>query len=497
MEPAAGHRLSDPFAVVRGADHLRRPEVAGVVVLFTVLAGMAIAKWGIMAGLALVAVPLLLLFVSLIFANPRNGLIAVYFLNFFALGIYRYITSIPWGLTVDILLVMTYLGIFFRLFNHKVEWRRSGNELMVVTVIWFGYSLMELLNPGAGSRVAWFYAVRGISLYMFMTIPVVFLVFNSRKDLRLFFTLWGVFAILGTLKGIQQKFLGVDPWEQRWLDQGGAAQHLLFGELRVFSFFSDAGEFGAAQGMAGVVFAILAMGEPKGRRRLFYTVTALAGFYGMAISGTRGAISVPFAGFFLYMILRKNVRVMVMGGVFLALVFVFFNYTFIGQNNGTIRRMRTAFNPEDASLQTRLNNQALIKGYLASRPLGGGLGATGALGQKYNPGTFLSMVPTDSWYVMIWMEGGVVGLVLHLVLLFYILGRASFMVMFRLKNQEARTPVAAMACGMFGIMLASYGNPVLGQMPVGILLYSCMAFMFMGPDFDREITLEKTERRPV
>ena len=69
------------------------------------------------------------------------------------------------------------------------------------------------------------------------------------------------------------------------------------------------------------------------------------------------------------------------------------------------------------------------------------------------------------------------------------------MVMFKLKNQEARTPVAAMACGMFGVMVASYGNPVLGQMPVGILLYSCMAFMFMGPDLDREVTLEKAERR--
>jgi O-antigen ligase len=214
----------------------------------------------------------------------------------------------------------------------------------------------------------------------------------------------------------------------------------------------------------------------------------------MMISGTRGAISVPFAGIMLYIILRKNYKVMIIGAMVMVAVFAFFNYTYIGQGNGTIRRMRTAFNPEDASLQTRINNQQRIKGYLASRPFGGGIGATGALGQKYNPGSFLSQVPTDSWYVMVWMEGGIVGLILHLCLLFYILARASFMVLFRLKNDAVKVAVMAMASGMFGIMVASYGNPVLGQMPVGILLYSCMAFIFLAPRLDREVALQYETR---
>lgn len=479
------------FEITRGADRLRRPEVIGFLLLCSFFAAMIIAWWGLTASVVLLAVPLAIFFLAFIFVNPRNGLIAVFVMNFFALGIYRYITVIPWGLTVDILLALTYLGLVFRMFHHRVEWKNAGNELTLIAAIWFGYSVLELVNPGAGSRVAWFYAVRGISMYMFLTIPLVFILFNKRSDLNLFFLLWGIFSILGSLKGIQQKHFGVDPWEQRWLDEGGAAQHLLFGELRIFSFFSDAGQFGAAQGMAGVVFGILATGENSRKRRIFYAVVALLAFYGMMISGTRGALSVPFAGIFLYMILRKNKKVLITGGVALAAVFVFFNYTYIGQGNSTIRRMRTAFNPEDASLQTRLNNQQLIKGYLATRPFGGGLGSTGQLGQKYNPGSFLSMVPTDSWYVMIWMEGGVVGLVLHLILLFYIVGKASFLVMFRLKDAAIKRAVTAMAAGMFGIMAASYGNPVLGQMPVGILLYTSMAFMFMAPRFDREETLAR------
>ncbi len=479
--------------VITGAERLKKPEAIGFLLLSSFLTSLVISHWGMPAGMMLLIIPMIVVFVAVIFVNPRNGLIAVYVLNFLALGLYRYITVIPWGLTVDILLVLTYLGLVFRAFHRKVEWGNARNELVLISAIWLGYSLLELLNPEAGSRVAWFYAVRGVSLYMFLTVPLVFILFNKLSDLRLFFLIWGIFSILGSLKGIQQLHIGLDPYEQRWMDEGGASQHLLFGELRVFSFFSDAGEFGAAQGMAGVVFGILAFMEKKSRLRLFYAIVAILGIYGMMISGTRGALSVPFAGLFLYMILRKNKKILIVSVAVLAAAYMFFNYTYIGQNNATIRRMRTAFNPDDASLQTRLSNQQMIKGYLTARPFGGGLGSTGALGQKYNPGSFLSKIPTDSWYVMIWMEEGIVGLILHLSILIFILGRASFMVFFRLRNESVKTPVMAMAAGMFGIMLASYGNPVLGQMPVGILLYSCMAFMFMAPRLDREETLKNKQ----
>jgi len=384
------------------------------------------------------------------------------------------------------MLALTFIAIFFQAFHRKIVWKNAANELTILTLIWFGYAVFQLLNPEAGSRVAWFYAVRGIALHMFLMIPLVFLLFNKQADLHRFLMIWGVFSILGTLKGMMQKYIGVDPFEQRWLDSGGAAQHLLFGELRIFSFFADAGTFGAAQGQAGVVFSILALGEKKIPKRIFFLIVALLGFFGMMISGTRGALSVPFAGVLLFIILRKNLKLIIMGIIALVGIFIFFKYTHIGESNGTIRRMRTAFNPNDASLKTRLNNQNMIKAYMASRPLGAGIGSTGGIGKKYNPGTFLSKVPTDSWYVQIWMEEGVVGLTLHLCILFFILTRISYFVMFKLKSERVKIPVIAMASGMFGIMAASYGNPVLGQMPVGIMLYTCMAFMYLSPRFDKE-----------
>jgi hypothetical protein len=38
---------------------------------------------------------------------------------------------------------------------------------------------------------------------------------------------------------------------------------------------------------------------------------------------------------------------------------------------------------------------------------------------------------------------------------------------------------------MAGIMVASYGNGVFGQMPTGILMYVTMVFMFLSPKIER------------
>jgi O-antigen ligase len=149
--------------------------------------------------------------------------------------------------------------------------------------------------------------------------------------------------------------------------------------------------------------------------------------------------------------------------------------------------MRTAFDPNDASLQVRLANQRKLSTYLASRPLGGGIGSAGGWGLRFSPQTFLAQTATDSWYVMIWAEQGIVGLILHLCILFYILGKSSYLIMFKIKDKELKAKMTALACGIFGIMGASYGNGVLGQMPTGILIYSSMAFLFMAPKLDEEV----------
>lgn len=479
------------FDKTYGAELLKKPEYIVFLLIVTVACAWVTSKMGLIAGLGIVVLPIAVAFLTIIFLYPKVGLYAIFILNFTALGINRYIPA-PWGLSIDGILILVYLSLFFMSFRKKIPWENAKSDVTLLAAIWYGYALFQLVNPEAVSRVAWFYAMRGVAFYMLLIIPLIFILFYKKKDLNVFLMIWAVFSILGTMKGIMQMMFGVDPFEQRWLDSGGAVTHILFGKLRVFSFYSDAGQFGASQGQTGVVFGILALNQ-KGnwKLKIFYGLTAVLGIYGMMISGTRGAIAVPVMGAALYVILRKNIKVMILGLIAGITFFGFFKYTTIGNGNYNIRRMRTAFDPNDASLLVRLENQRKLKAYMASRPFGGGIGSAGNWGQRFSPNTFLANTPTDSWYVAIWAEQGIVGLILHLFILLYIIIKSSFVVMFKIRDDWIKAQIAALACGMFGIMVASYGNGVLGQIPTGLLIYSSMAYLFLAQKLDEEALIEK------
>ncbi len=275
---------------------------------------------------------------------------------------------------------------------------------------------------------------------------------------------------------------GVDSFEQAWLDSGPGKQHVLFGKLRVFSFYSDAGQFGAAQAHAFVVATILFLRPslPLGQK-IFYGLAASLGLVGMMISGTRGAIAVPALGFMTYFLLSKNFKVFA-GGIFVgAVVFYILKFTFIGQGVYAINRMRTALDPNDASLLVRVENQKKLSLYLASRPFGGGIGSAGSWGLRFSPNTFLAQTPTDSWFVKIWAEEGMIGLTLHLIILAYIAIKSGILI-WNEEDSLFRQQKVAILAGTIGIYMASYGNGVLGQMPTGIVMYLGWAFLFMNKE---------------
>jgi O-antigen ligase len=186
---------------------------------------------------------------------------------------------------------------------------------------------------------------------------------------------------------------------------------------------------------------------------------------------------------------------MVAGVVIMVGVFGFLKFTTIGNSVYEIRRFRTGLDPDNPSLVVRFENQQKLKAYLADKPFGGGIGSAGNWGLRFSPGTFLANTPTDSWYVQIWAEQGIVGLSLHLMILLYILGYGSYYCMVQCKNERYKYKAIALLSGMFGIMAASYGSGALGQMPNGLIVYMSMAFIFMmrGWEKDYEIVLENID----
>ncbi|MCL6267160.1 hypothetical protein [Flagellimonas myxillae] len=480
----------NPFETTNGSDYLRKPLPILVLLSLVFCTAHLTATRGLVAGIGIMVFPFAILYLGALFVKPRIGIITVLIFNFFVLGIGRYI-PMTWGLLMDGLMVLMYLALFFKAFRMKVPWERANSQLTLLVTIWFGYAILQIANPEAVSVAAWFYAMRGLALYQWLFVPLVFILFNKRNDLHLFFLIWGVLSVLATMKGMQQLIFGVDSYEQAWLDAGGDVTHILFGKLRIFSFYSDAGQFGASQGHTGVVFGVLALFAKNRRFQIFCGIVAMAGLLGMMISGTRGAIAVPAMGGVMFILVRKHIPSIVLGVIAGIGIFVFFKYTTIGNDNDQIRRMRTAFDPNDASLEMRRINQAKLKGYLATRPLGGGIGSTGNWGKRFSPNTFLANTATDSWFVAVWADTGIVGLYLHLFILFFILVTGAYNCMFKIRDDWLKGQITALVCGMAGIMLASYGNGVFGQFPTCILMYTGMVFIFISPKLDRQIMAEK------
>ncbi|NHE58231.1 O-antigen ligase family protein [Cyclobacterium plantarum] len=452
--------------------------------VLALLISLIVAYTGILGVGALTILPFAALLFLFMLSHPNKALIVALVFAFVSIGASRYIPSLPLGLSVDFALVAVILSALFHT-KVKTDFRYLKNSLFGVTLLWMMYNIAELFNPEARSVTAWVYAVRGTALYMLLTVPLTLLYAHKRKDLDRLIKIILLFSILASFWGLRQYYIGLDGAENRWLDAGSRSTHVLFGNLRVFSFFSDAGQFGAGIAHSGMIALVLALGPFTLKKRIFFALCALLFFYLMIMSGTRGALMVPVAGTLAYLFASKNFKLMTLGLASLAIVFVFLKFTSIGNDVYQIRRLRSALDPNDASLNVRLANKAKFSEYLKTRPFGGGIGTSGFWGQRFSPGTFLAETPNDSWFIKIWAEMGVVGLSLHVSILAFIALMALFKI-WKVENPQLKQKLLGLFAGYVGIAAASIGNPLLGQMPTGLILYMSWAYFFLAEDLDKE-----------
>lgn len=481
--------MKNLFEIPTGSDRIKSPVNLLLMLSLLAFSALLIGKFGFTIGISLLILPFVLALFYLIFIYPIIGIYTALIFGFSILGLSRYV-DFQVGLLMDGILVLTFIAIIFNRFYNKIDWTPAKKDITLLAVIWFGYSILELFNPELRSFAAWMNGIRGISLYMLLVVVLTLLLVDNNRKINIILYLWGIMSLLATLKGIGQHFLGVDRFEQAWLNDGAAQTHVLFGSLRVFSFLSDAGQFGANQAYSAVVALIIFLEEKNKWKKAFFFSVALLGFYGMFLSGTRGAIFIPFAGLGTYIILKKNKFFMISGFILMALIFVFLKFTSIGQGNEQIRRMRTAFNINNPSLQVRFENQRILSSYLSTRPFGGGIGHAGIKAKKYVPNGFLSNIATDSWYVLIWAEEGIVGLLLHLFILFYIVIKSSYKIMYKIRDPILKNKMIALVAGMVGVMVASYGNAVLGTFPTSITIYISMALLLSSEKFDTPLEVD-------
>ena len=456
---------------------------AGVAVLI-----MAFTKYGLLAGLAVSVIPAALCILWVTLRNPAISMLGLFVVNYFIMTLTRYAYDLPFGMILDALIFYNFLIITLQALMRPIEWKRASSGLTVVAAIWMAYCILEIVNPESVSVAGWFSSVRSIAFYFFFIVVLTQLTMTEYKYLKYMLAVWSVLTLIAVGKACMQKFFGFNAAENYWLFvEGGATTHIIYTGVRYFSLYSDAANFGAGMGLAMVVFSISALYYRNPWMKVYLLAVAAAACYGMLISGTRSALAVPFAGYAVFVMLSRNFRMVVAGVFLIIMAFCFLKFTTIGQGNPIIRRARSAFNTEDASFQVRLDNQARLRELMRGKPFGAGLGHGGGKAKVFAPDAPLSQIPTDSWFVMIWVETGIVGLLLHIGILLYVLGRGAWLVIFRLRNAQLRGLVAALVAGISGVVVMSYGNEVLGQIPTGAIIYMSMAFIFLSPHFDKEL----------
>ena len=446
-------------------------------VLITGLAvAFIFAKGELIAPIIFIALAIALLSLIVIVKDITWGFYFLLMASFVSVGLTRYVPNLPLGLLIDVILLAIFVIKFFTDFR-ETNWAILKNPAFFAVMTWMVINCMEIVNPESKSREAWFYAMRGVSLYLFLTMLIGFLCLSFKKDFKWFINLWFGFSIIGAFWGAKQLVIGLDSAEKAWLAvPGNLTTHMLFGRLRVFSFYSDAGQFGASQAHTFLVAFILAVSEKVRTRKIFYAFTAVMGFYGMLISGTRGAIAIPIVGFFTYFVLIRNFKIIIVGSMLFGTAFGLLKFTHVGQGIYQINRFRTALNPNDASFQVRLENQKKLRNYLNHHIFGGGIGSAGYWGERFSPGTFLAMLALDSWYVRIAAETGYVGLVIYLLIIVIIV-LTCLKKINTTEDEDRRSKLIALFCGVSGILVASYTNQVFGQIPTATLVYISIVFL--------------------
>ncbi len=466
-----------------------------IMYVMLILGGLLIAlvasQFGFIAGLGLAVVPLFIVLIFSLVASPHFSLLMIFAANYFIMGTVRY-TDIPGGPIMDVLLGMTIVGMIIQACQGKLDMGNSLNSLSLLSGVWLLYCIFEIFNLNKPSFEAWLQSGRGLALYFFLLSIVTPVIFTRYRDVKRVLILWSMFTIVGAGKAVQQKIMGFDHYELRWLYELDAqSTHLISSGIRYFSIFTDAANFGALMGFSMVMFTVCAFMSQKWLSRIYFIAVAILSFYAMMLSGTRGANAVPFAGFGLFVLLSRNWKVVIPLSFFLAFSFWFLNFTTHLEGNTYVRRMRSTFDTNDASLQVRFDNQAKMKVWLRDHPFGAGIGMGGGKAKKHDPNAYMSQLPTDSWFVLIWAETGIVGLSLYITILVILLIRCSYVIMFRIKNKQLRGILGGMLSGVFGVMIASIGNEIMGQFPNGFIVYTMLAFIYMGEKYDQQLSLEE------
>ncbi len=448
-----------------------------------VLSGLEL-KFGLLAFLMLIGVPL----IGFVLFNLTLGVGLILFIALMVPFAAKFVNA-PIGTLLDLLIFISMASILLRQLKER-DWSFAKGPIAAIILVWLYYNILQVLNPGAESRMAWIYTVRTVAIQLLIFFIASY-AFDSKKKIFTILKWIGIICSASAFYGLKQQFFGLSVREKAWIYESKERFELYYnwGRLRIPSFMFDPTTFGIMMACFGVFCIVLIIKSPAGKwAKVGLGILAASSLTAMAFTGTRTAYVLVPIGIFCLAGLNFSMKTMIYLGVFMILGA---GFILKSSGSGTVYRIQSAFKPsDDESMQTRLKNQKFIQPYIQTHPLGGGLGSCGEWGKRFNPDSMLAKFPHDSSYVRMAVELGWIGLLLYCAFHFIVI-RTGLYYYVRVEDPWIKAIYTAILCWMFMLMCACYTQEAILQLPMNQVYNVFLAVLVTLKNFDP--AFQKTE----
>ena len=374
---------------------------------------------------------------------------------------------------------------------------RAVNIMLFAVILWNILCLLEVFNNTCGLGInveGWYTAYRLMAFQLIYYVVIFALYIDSPQMLIKYIRVWACLALFSAFWTFKQQYIGFTAAEHAWLYYGGPSKHLVNGIVRYWSTFSDAANYGCNAGATSAAFMLFGLTSKFTKDRIFFIFVGCAVLWGMFASGTRTAIACFFAGLLVYIFLSKSIKFAIPIIIFAVASFFLLAFTDIGQGNNQIRRMRSAFNKNDASANVRDINKETMAKYMKDAPWGIGMGIGNGDVPARNKYVVMSYIAPDSEYVFMWIHTGIIGVTVFSISMFLMFAGACWIVLFKLKNKSLIGIGAGFCCAFAAIQLGAYANQVLYQYPNGLLFFGGLAIVYVLPYLEKDWEIYEQSR---
>lgn len=443
---------------------------------------------GINGMAMMLAIPISIVAIYFVFSYRMLTFWALFVINFFVMFLQKENKMpLPASLPNEMLELVLIAIAIIDLRDSKFE--NLANLMLIGVLGWCIFCIIEIFNDtcGLGMNVtAWFTGIRLMAFQLLYAVIVFSIYINTPQRIYHLIFWWAGLLLFAIFWLWKQQNIGFTSAENAWLNNYAYRTHRVNGILRYWSVFSDAAIFGIHMAAASVFFFILTITHRVKKHRYYFFIIGILSLWAMFASGTRTAIFCLIAGFCVFLVLSKSAKIIIPVSIVLFFFLSILIFTDIGQGNNQIRRMRSAFNKEDASANVRDINKAAISKYMKDAPWGIGIGIFERDIPAWNKFKIVSGIPPDSEYVFIWVRTGWIGVSWFAICNLIIFLGACFVVFFKIRNRSLMGIGAGWCAAFIALHLGGYANQILMQFPNILIFYGGLTTVFIFPKIENQ-----------